>query len=114
MPPITSSRPGARDTRTIVAAGPAPNVGNSFLIRRSSVGTGSRLCRLSGAGTDAGSGGWPGGGLADGDGVGGCNFLLLTFKSVLVHETSPALVKPRLQHVTALGANRWISELKAI
>src|SRR3954454_8719007 len=99
MPPITSSRPGARDVRTAVP-GPAPKVGNSVLIRRSSVGTGSRLCRLSGAGTDGGNGGWPGGGLGDGDGAGAGNFRLLTFENDLVHETSPALVEPHLQHVT--------------
>src|SRR5438552_1023621 len=111
MPPITSSRPGARETRS-GAPGVAPNVGNSSVIRRSSVGTGSRLCRF-GRGLSDGSGC----GLGDGDGAGGDKFRLLTFENDLAHETSPplpALVEPDLQHVAAVRANLGISELKAV
>src|SRR5258706_7038746 len=102
MPPITSSRPGARETRTA----PWPNAGSSFLIRRSSVETGSRLSRLGSRGAA--------GGLGDGDGAGGGKFRLLTFENDLAHETSAALVEPDLQHVTAVGTDRGIGELKAI
>src|SRR5258706_1733617 len=108
MPPITSSRPGARETRS-GAPGAAPNVGNSLATRRSSVGTGSRLCRL-GRGLGDGSGG----GLGDGDGAGGEKLRLLPFENNLAHETPPALVEPHLQHVALVGADRGVSDLEAV
>src|SRR3954452_10738169 len=109
MPPITSSRPGAREIRTRPpAARAAANSGSSARTRRSSAGTGSRLRRL------GGGGGGPGGGAGGGGGGGIDNFRLLTLEDDLVGQPPPALVEPHLQHVAAIVADRRIGELKAV
>src|SRR3954453_7998674 len=107
MPPITSRRPGARETRTL--SGVPPNSGNSSRRRRSSVGTGSRpsgLARRSGRG--------PGAGL--GDGGGGCidNFRLLPLEHDLAGQPTPARLEPDLEHVAAVLADLRERELELV
>src|SRR4051812_17478853 len=105
MPPITSSRPGARETRTRPpAARDVPNSGNSARTRRSSAGTGSRL---RGLGLDGGLGDRPG----DGGGGGIDNFRLLALEDDLVGQPPPALVEPDLQHVAAVRADLRVGQL---
>src|SRR5690242_12862189 len=124
MPPITSSRPGARLTR--IGRAKSNSADSSSRVRRSSVGTGSRL-RSSRAGERCGDGGarlgarsvtWPGGREGcRGEGVGTRSLLLrrFPFQNDLVEEP-PAAGQLELgrQHVSLGRDNLRALELEEV
>src|SRR4051794_38337626 len=113
MPPMTSSRPGARLTR--IGLPKSNSADSSARVRASSVGTGSRLSSASRLGRGLGAAGL---GAAAG---GRCGWLgarddtrLLGLQNSAIEESPPAAqLKGRGEHVGPVFTNLIISQLKA-